>query len=519
MKNWFFFGLFLILTGCAIESVPTGGEKDNLSPEIVETYPANFSKNFNAQEIILVFDEYVELKSFSQQFSISPPVKNKIEHSLKGKKLTLTLKDSLAENTTYTLSFGNAIVDITEGNAQTTYKYVFATGDIIDSLKIQGHVHNALLRNPAEGVLAMLYPENAGDSAAYLTLPRYYTTTLEDGFFSIEHIAAGNYKLVLIDDKNFDFKLSGKGEKIGFLNKPIDAEKDSLYDISIFREKNELTFVQVKHVDYGKAQVYYSANIPASAEFNCADSTELWVDFSAERDTFNIWFKENNADSLLIFATYQNQLDTLFIRKTEKEKPAVVLKEVSKIVAPNQFLTIACNAPISKLDPTKLLFTDNTDTLENPPIEILENKLQFKVSHQPQLGHKYKVYAYPGLTETFYNDFNDTQALEFSVKLEREYAFYILELKRQENQQSIVQLLDEKGNLLFEYIITGSKKIEMPYLNPDKYLIRLIDDENKNGIWDTGNYWEKTQPEKVFYYPEIIELRANWEIETIWEFD
>jgi len=201
MKNWSVFLYLLLAVSCAIESVPSGGDKDTTPPEVVETTPPNFTKNFDYSEIVIEFDEYVQLKGFSQQFSISPPLEGKIDHQLKGKKLTLTLDDTLAKNTTYTLSFGNSIVDITEGNAQTTYKYVFSTGDIIDSLAIQGHVHNALRGNPVEGVLAMLYPKGMEDSAAYLSKPLYYTTTLEDGFFRIDHIAHADYNLIIVDDK------------------------------------------------------------------------------------------------------------------------------------------------------------------------------------------------------------------------------------------------------------------------------------------------------------------------------
>ncbi len=508
-----------MLTCCAVVSVPTGGDIDITPPEIIETSPDNFTRNFSQQEIVITFDEYVELKNFSQQFSISPPLENKIDQLLKGKKLYLTIKDSLVENTTYTLSFGNSIVDISEGNPQTTFKYVFSTGDIIDSLSVQGYVHNALRGNPIEGVLAMLYPEGEDDSAAYLSKPRYYTTTSEDGFFSIDHIANGNYRLLVVDDKDFNFRLSGKGEKLGFLDSLINPIADTLYYIPLFREKNNLTFVQAKQSGYGKATIYYSSELPASAEFKNADNSPLWVNFTARKDTFDIWFEETDTDSLLIYATYENTLDTIFIRKTEKEKPKVILKEMNKVVTPNQFMVLECNAPVIKLDPTKWIFVDNEDTIATPPIKILDNKLQIEITLKPEFGHKYKVFLYHGFAETFFSNYSDTLALEFIAKLERNYAYYILDLKRKTSNQYIVQLLDEKGKLLNEYLIKGSKKIEMPYLLPGKYLLRLIEDENENGVWDTGNYWQKKQPEKVIYYPDPIELRANWEIETIWEMD
>ena len=46
-------------------------------------------------------------------------------------------------------------------------------------------------------------------------------------------------------------------------------------------------------------------------------------------------------------------------------------------------------------------------------------------------------------------------------------------------------------------------------------MARVIFDSNGNQKWDTGNFLKKIQPEKVSYYPILIEMRANWEkIET-----
>ena len=75
----------------------------------------------------------------------------------------------------------------------------------------------------------------------------------------------------------------------------------------------------------------------------------------------------------------------------------------------------------------------------------------------------------------------------------------------------IAQLTDEKGDLKREIKTDDKNEFEFTNLKPGKYLFRIIFDTNSNGKWDTGNYLEKKQPEKVTYFPEVIELRANWE--------
>ena len=77
----------------------------------------------------------------------------------------------------------------------------------------------------------------------------------------------------------------------------------------------------------------------------------------------------------------------------------------------------------------------------------------------------------------------------------------------------IVQLTDDQGELEREVISELPRPIEFNNLNPGNYMIRVIFDDNANGIWDTGHYLEKKQPEKISYYPDIIEVRANWELE------
>jgi len=47
--------------------------------------------------------------------------------------------------------------------------------------------------------------------------------------------------------------------------------------------------------------------------------------------------------------------------------------------------------------------------------------------------------------------------------------------------------------------------------------LKAIYDVNGNGKWDTGNYLEHRQPERVFFYDRPVELRSNWDVEAAWE--
>ena len=59
-------------------------------------------------------------------------------------------------------------------------------------------------------------------------------------------------------------------------------------------------------------------------------------------------------------------------------------------------------------------------------------------------------------------------------------------------------------------------KADFYYLNPGKYGARLINDTNGNGVWDTGDYAARRQPEMVYYYPQVLEFKANFDLIQDW---
>ena len=125
MKYIFFALIITLLSACAQVVAPTGGERDTTPPEILTLVPKNQSLNFSSSSFAVEFDEYVVLKNLKEQLLVSPPLKYSLENKIKGKSLIFTIKDTLKENTTYVFNFGNAIVDLNEGNPLSNFQYVF----------------------------------------------------------------------------------------------------------------------------------------------------------------------------------------------------------------------------------------------------------------------------------------------------------------------------------------------------------------------------------------------------------
>ena len=142
----FFILIFLSLFRCANMARPTGGPKDSIPPKILSETPPNFTRNFDAKQIVLQFDEYIKLTNQNKEFSISPDLDKQPEYKVRKKSLHIILPDSLEKNTTYTINFGKGLVDYNEGNPIVNYNYVFSTGPELDSLSVAGSVKNAFTK-------------------------------------------------------------------------------------------------------------------------------------------------------------------------------------------------------------------------------------------------------------------------------------------------------------------------------------------------------------------------------------
>ncbi|MCK5814829.1 MAG: Ig-like domain-containing protein, partial [Flavobacteriaceae bacterium] len=195
MKFRFFYiliGLF-VLQSCAKRGSLMGGEKDITAPVFIISEPAHESINFDAEKIRLNFSEYIKLKELNQQLVISPPMKHQPEITPIGtasKTINIKITDTLKKNTTYTFNFGNSVEDNNEGNILRSFKYVFSTGDYIDSLKVRGTVTDAFEEKPSENISIMLYEvtEDFTDSIIYKERPNYIGNTLDTVAFEITNL-------------------------------------------------------------------------------------------------------------------------------------------------------------------------------------------------------------------------------------------------------------------------------------------------------------------------------------------
>ena len=135
--------VLVLLAACARMGQPDGGWYDETPPRIVSTSPADKSVNVHAKKVYINFDEYIKIDNATENVIVSPPQIEAPEIKSQGKRIVVTLKDSLKPNTTYTIDFSDAITDNNEGNPLGNYTYSFSTGSAIDTMEIAGHVLDA----------------------------------------------------------------------------------------------------------------------------------------------------------------------------------------------------------------------------------------------------------------------------------------------------------------------------------------------------------------------------------------
>ena len=252
----------ITLASCANRGTPSGGEKDIVPPVITQSVPKNYSTNFKGKEIRIQFDEYIKIKDLRKQLIISPPMDTDpivTPTSGASKYITIKIQDTLKDNTTYAFNFGESIVDNNEGNPYPYYRYVFSTGNYIDSLSVKGYVEDAILKEPDTFVSVMLYEADStySDSIVYKQKPRYITNTLDSvTTFSIDNIKAGTYKLIALKDKNANYKFDQKNDKIGFNEGFITIPNDSAsHKLKLFKEK--VNFKAIKPTQDGESRIIF----------------------------------------------------------------------------------------------------------------------------------------------------------------------------------------------------------------------------------------------------------------------
>ena len=524
----FFISIALIIASCANRGTPNGGEKDILPPVIVKSEPENYSTNFNGKEIRIYFDEYIKTKNLNKQLVISPPMNTQPDITPLGsasKYITIKIFDTLQPNTTYSFNFGNSIVDNNEENAFKYYRYVFSTGEYIDSLSVKGSVKDALNLEVDDFVSVALYEVDTtySDSLIYKKEPNYITNTLDSTTnFKIENIKAGKYMLRAIKDNNSDNKFQQKTEKIAFYEAPIILPRDTTetFVLELFAEEPNYraakpSLVAGEKIIFGYEGDYKNTKIELLSKVTDSFKGRYFKD--EKTDSLLYFYNPKlKVDSLIFKITNRKVLDTFTVRIKDKERDSLMVKSSPKgNIGIEKDFYLTGNIPLESINETKISIRDKDSALVAFKTEYDSLKNSYAVKFNKTQDNQYKIQILPNAVTDLFENTNDT--LNYNVKTQTEYQFFnsriILENAK---YPVIVQLTDSNYEVVAEQYIDKAQPIDFNFLEPKKLYLRVIFDTNKNGKYDTGDYLKGIQPERVSYHPDIIEGTAGFdEITTL----
>lgn len=519
----FFVSIALIIASCANRGSPSGGEKDILPPVIIKSEPENYSTNFKNKEIRIYFDEYIKTKNLTKQLVISPPMQTQPDITPLGtasKYISIKIFDTLPPNTTYAFNFGNSIVDNNEENPFKYFRYVFSTGDYIDSLSVKGSIKDALKFETDDFVSVGLYEVDStyNDSLIYKTQPNYITNTLDSTTnFKIENVKAGQYMLRALKDKNADNKFQQKTEKIAFYESPIVLPRDTSKTFAL------QLFAEAPNYRASKPSLVSGEKIIFGFEGNYKNTT---IDvLSKVTDSFKgRHFKDEKTDSLLYFytprlkvdslifkVTNKKVIDTFTVRIKDKERDSLLVSATPKgTIGIEKDFYLSGTIPFEKIDKSKISIRDKDSTLVDFKTAYDSLKNSYALKFNKTDANQYRIQILPNAVTDLFNNTNDT--LNYNLKTQTEFQYYNSRIVLENAKYPvIVQLLDSKYNVEAEQYITKPQLIDFRYLDPKKFYLRVIYDSNKNGKYDTGNYLKGIQPERVSYHPEMIEGAAGFD--------
>lgn len=327
-----------MIVSCARMGQPDGGWYDDTPPRVVHTDPADKGTGVKSKKVTITFDEFIKLEDATSKVVISPPQIEPADIKASGKKIVVELKDSLMDNTTYTIDFSDAISDNNEGNPMGNYTYSFSTGERIDTFEVSGNVLDATNLEPIKGILVGLYDDLSDTVFARKPFIRVSRTDSR-GRFVIRGIAPGTYRVYALQDADGNYIYSQKSEMLAFSHETFNPYakpdirqdtvwRDTLRIDSIIRTpythfypddivlraftalQTDRYLVKSERAEPNKLNFYFSYgndSLPQLRGLNFNSDSAFVVDSNLKNDTITYWIKDTtliNTDSLTLEARY-----------------------------------------------------------------------------------------------------------------------------------------------------------------------------------------------------------------------
>lgn len=449
---------FTALTGCAGIVPPTGGPRDSIPPLLISVSPADSSRNFEGKKINFIFNEFVQVDNPFGNMLISPTPKSTPNVEARLRTVTVTIRDTLEPNTTYTFDFGDAIKDINESNILRNFRYIFSTGDVIDSLQFFGRVLVAESGKVDSTLLVFLYP-SLDDSAVLKERPRYIARLDNTGSFAFRNLPPGKFAIYAVKDEGGQRRYMSRTQRFAFSDTPVVVQSNPT-SVTLY------AFVPIDTTTPPPA-----SSIKAVTPARPATDRRLRIESSLVNEQLGL-------------------LDTLHL----------------------YFRT----APLKFFDSSKLQLTgEKFEPLSNYSFVQDTSNKQVTILHAWTENTAYNLIIDKDFAEdTTGRKLTRTDTISFRTKRERDYGLVRLRFPNLDLSTNPVLLFLQNDKIITSHVFT-TKEFYAKLFEPGEYDMRIVLDANKNGRWDTGEFFgEHRQPERVVPISRRITVKANWDNEV-----
>lgn len=553
-------GPLMFMNSCAnTTEAPSGGAKDTIPPYIIAINPLPGTTNVPTKgaTFVFTFDEYVSIKN-QANILLSPPQQKRPVAKLRGKNLVVSFEEDLRPNTTYTISFTDAIADANEGNMFAGYSYAFSTGPKIDSMMITGTVRDCNTLAPVKGATVVLQ-KDFSDSAVFKTLPYAVAKTDDWGFFVIPFIQDTLYRLYAIKDADNNNLLNAETELVGFCDsavRPVMTASDttremlrydmldtlsclarrSEYEIKLFKEiPSKQLIVNRERTSERSAYITFMAQDAKinSISINDFRPNQIISQFNLQRDSLELWINSRRAapDTMKISVDYY-KTDSTGVLKPEVEEIKLAMdnskrtyskKSRRDIKQEDTTCTFTLTATPETIEQTgyiiefkypiiyehfnSMIFSYVTprQSIDTSTFRVERDSLNLRryyiIPDEKLLtGYEYRLKIPQDAFRDINGFYSDSTEVKCSLPTDDKLSTMIVNFTNVD-RKIIVDLLDEKRNkVLRNYVIDSDATLRFPYLKEGKYCIRITEDANRNSYVDTGSVLERRQPEEVLFY-------------------
>jgi len=530
----------LVLVSCARVGSPIGGKKDSIAPKMIgsniDTTRVNVPRDI--KKLRIDFNEYIMLKDVSKNLIISPPIQYSkiIPSSMGNKYLEIEWKDTLQANTTYNFNFGNSVVDLNESNPLPYFNFAFSTGDKLDDLYISGTISDALgSEKNSEGkernMVVGLY--QVKDTMNYRQKPYYITKADPDGYFELNYLTPGKYRIVGFDDENNNSIYDSGKESVAFQKQDINLEASvSGMKLRTFPSKKAVKYKEIATTTGGVLMTFEGNPEKVIVKAVGEKPADYKITHKPKSDSVRVWFdaiKENIgatvSENIKFSYDTNSKQDTVsvFYKRPAKDEMTIANPFTNKL-APETDFRFSSNYIINRIQPEnwKLQSDSISQDFTARISELDSTQVIVKSNFVP--GKKYQLTVPKNTVASFYNRSSESVRFDFELAKPEDFGSFSAHIVNLPNHKFWIQLLDDKNEVVYQKY-TDQSDVKFINLKPGSYKLRILVDNNGNGTWDNANFADETLAEDVYLFKKAgskdgitkINIRPMWEINENWD--